>query len=152
MGSKNMMILEEVYDKLTKIKGEKDSFSDAIQYLITRDEILNEVSLGLMGTVVMIDTQIKGEINFLLRLREGDELFNGEVKKFLVRFKDVNKYSSNIGVGDMAMVIGYTATDLVVCYDVKGTNGEMCPVLDAKYVVNLKVHKELSEESESKVV
>lgn len=138
MSSKNMMILDEVYERLDKIKGDKDSYSDVIQYLITRDEILSEVSLGLMGTVVMVDTRIEGEINFLLKLRKEDELFNGGVKNFLVRFKDDNKVIPNIGVGDAAVVIGYTSTDLVICTDIKGKTGEMCPVLDAKYVVNMK--------------
>lgn len=138
MSSKNMMILDEVYEKLTLIKGSKDSYSDVIQYLITRDEILDEVGLGLMGTVVMVDTRNKDEINFLLKLREGDELFEGVVKKFLVRFKDNIGLVSKIGIGDVAVVIGYTSTDLVICYDLKGKNGEMCPVLDAKYVINMK--------------
>ncbi len=138
MGSKNMQILDEVYEKLTLIKGSKDSYSDAIQYLITRDEILDEVSLGLMGTVVMVDTQTKGEVNFLLKLREGDELFEGKVRKFLVRYKDDNGVSPNMGIGDVAVVIGHTSIDLIVCYDLKGNNGEMCPVLDAKYVINMK--------------
>ncbi len=137
MGSKNMQILDEVYEKLTLLKSNKDSYSDVIQFLITRDEILNEVSLGLMGTIVMVDTQIKGEINFLMRLRKGDELFNGAVKKFLVRFKDVSRVA-NVGVGDVAIVVGYTSTDLVMCYDLRGKNGELCPVLDAKYVINMK--------------
>lgn len=137
MSSKNMMILDDVYERLDKMKGDKDSYSDVIQYLITRDDILSEVSLGLMGTVVMVDTQSEGEINFLLKLMKEDELFNGGVKKFLVRFKDDNKVIPNIGVGDVAVVIGYTSTDLTICTDIKG-NGELCPVIDAKYVINMK--------------
>lgn len=138
MSSKTMMIVDEVYERLTKIKGEKDSYSEAIQYLITRDEILDEISLGLIGTVSMIDNRNEGELNFLLKLREGDELFHGAVKKFLVRFKDGTKVTANIGIGDACAVIGYTSTDLVMCYDIKGKNGEMCPVIDARYVVNMK--------------
>lgn len=69
MGSKTISLREETYDRLERVKGKEESFSDAIERLLETDEQPLE---GLVG--ILTDEQAA-------RLRDHSRSFRDEVEE-----------------------------------------------------------------------